>query len=516
MSLRPRALLRLGACCASARACRRAHPVVRRNHHRADRRLAHVREVIRVRAEGSNIRRGIYRDFPTIYPAGDGRQIVVGFRVPVRDARRPAGALAHGDRRQRRARLPGQRRRDAAARRAHLRTRLSHRPADGLLRRSRRAVLERHRQRLGLPHRSGHGARGAARQTFRSADIKLEAYTGPQGAKGRNYTATIDNGAPLFATTRALECARRAHHRRDVAEGFHHGRRWKNRCPPAAGPTSSPGYNYSQRRRRRIASGRSPIEALAQSRSAEEQSAGVPRPLRPGRAALLLLLHLAEGRPRPAVAHHHPRIRIAEGAVAGVDALSHAHGLRQRVLRGRRAEPGGERASAHSAGRRHSRASARRSRCVKQAPPDAKPLSADEEQLLLNLFAEGGTLVLEQENHERVSEARTNHRLSLKERYTSGFFKINGGWHFLGIVLSILLALPALLLPGKTNIWPEWHFTTAGGLVHAVHGAAHARGQRRVRQTAARRRPWRGRPPWITSADSRCTWKWPKARSSSA
>ena len=38
-----------------------------------------VREEIRVRAEGDNIRRGIYRDFPTIYPGKDGRQIVVGF-----------------------------------------------------------------------------------------------------------------------------------------------------------------------------------------------------------------------------------------------------------------------------------------------------------------------------------------------------------------------------------------------------------------------------------------------------
>jgi hypothetical protein len=28
-----------------------------------------VREVIRVRAEGANIKRGVYRDFPTTYPA---------------------------------------------------------------------------------------------------------------------------------------------------------------------------------------------------------------------------------------------------------------------------------------------------------------------------------------------------------------------------------------------------------------------------------------------------------------
>src|ERR1041384_1312972 len=38
-----------------------------------------VREVIRVNAEGENIRRGIYRDFPTIYKGQGGRTIVVGF-----------------------------------------------------------------------------------------------------------------------------------------------------------------------------------------------------------------------------------------------------------------------------------------------------------------------------------------------------------------------------------------------------------------------------------------------------
>src|SRR5688572_12728307 len=38
-----------------------------------------VREVIRVRAEGQEIKRGIYRDFPTIYQDNKGRTIVVGF-----------------------------------------------------------------------------------------------------------------------------------------------------------------------------------------------------------------------------------------------------------------------------------------------------------------------------------------------------------------------------------------------------------------------------------------------------
>jgi len=38
-----------------------------------------VHEAIRVRAEGQNIRRGIYRDYPTIYPRADGGSTVVGF-----------------------------------------------------------------------------------------------------------------------------------------------------------------------------------------------------------------------------------------------------------------------------------------------------------------------------------------------------------------------------------------------------------------------------------------------------
>lgn len=40
-----------------------------------------VTETIRVRAEGKSIRRGIFRDFPTRYKNGDGRDLVVGFEV---------------------------------------------------------------------------------------------------------------------------------------------------------------------------------------------------------------------------------------------------------------------------------------------------------------------------------------------------------------------------------------------------------------------------------------------------
>jgi hypothetical protein len=49
-----------------------------------------VHEVIRVRAEGRQIKRGIYRDFPTIYPGRNGTTVSVGFDF--RSARRDGAA----------------------------------------------------------------------------------------------------------------------------------------------------------------------------------------------------------------------------------------------------------------------------------------------------------------------------------------------------------------------------------------------------------------------------------------
>jgi Predicted membrane protein (DUF2207) len=40
-----------------------------------------VAETIRVEAEGNVIRRGIFRDFPTVYSRPDGTRVEVGFRV---------------------------------------------------------------------------------------------------------------------------------------------------------------------------------------------------------------------------------------------------------------------------------------------------------------------------------------------------------------------------------------------------------------------------------------------------
>jgi uncharacterized membrane protein YgcG len=419
-----------------------------------------VREVIRVRAEGRNIRRGIFRDFPTIYQASDGREIVVGFRFEsaTRDGQDEpwrTEPLGNGVR--------------VYLGSASVMLPQGEHTYELVYRTDRQMGFFADHDEL-YWNVTGNGwafpiDRATARVILPAdiplADVKLEAYTGAQGAKDRNYEATIEDGAPLFATTSGL----------DPREGLTIVARWpkgyitapvEESVPVSGGPTASPGYNYSSDSGNASQSGRSPIEAML-NRDLRKTTLPAFMGLL-GLAALLFYYYyiwLKVGRDPPS------RITIPEyespkgQSPASMRFLMHmgydnecfAAAVLSLAVKGHlRIE---QDAGILGIGKTFT--------LVKQSNPDAKKLSADEEQLLINLFSEGNSLVLKDDNHERVSESRTNHRLSLKERYTSGFFNVNGGWHFLGIVLSILLALPALLLPGKTNLWPEWHFTTPLG-----------------------------------------------------
>jgi uncharacterized membrane protein YgcG len=100
---------------------------------------------------------------------------------------------------------------------------------------------------------------------------------------------------------------------------------------------------------------------------------------------------------------------------------------------------------------------------LRQAKPASQNLSDDERRLLEKLFAGGDSLVLEQKNYATVRSSRSAHESSLVGQYKSSFFRINGGWHFLGILLSLLVAALALSLPGAGDFWPQWHLTTPLG-----------------------------------------------------
>jgi uncharacterized membrane protein YgcG len=414
----------------------------------------YVREVIRVRAEGDKIRRGIYRDFPTIYQGSEGQRYVVSFAFQgaSRDGREEQW---HSENRSNGVRIylgsssttlpPGEHTYDLVYRTDQ---QLGYFPEHDELYWNVTGngwdfPIDRATARVELP--AGIPASG----------IMLEAYTGPQGGKGQDYKAVLENGVPQFITTRALA----------PREGITIVVMWpKGFIMPAvesprsgrAAPVADSNHMSGAGR-----DGRSPAERML---NVDLPNNNLPALL--GLVALALLMTYYYlvwnriGRDPPG------RIAIPEyESPKGQSPASMRYLLRMSYdnecfaaavlslavkgyLRVR------QDAGILGIGRKFT---------LEKTAAGAKELSADEQQLLASLFADGDTLVLENDNHVRVSEARTQHRLTLKERFTSGFFNINGGWHLLGVVLSLLLAAPAVLLPGRTEFWPMWHLATIGG-----------------------------------------------------
>jgi hypothetical protein len=107
---------------------------------------------------------------------------------------------------------------------------------------------------------------------------------------------------------------------------------------------------------------------------------------------------------------------------------------------------------------------------IKQESPDAKPLSAEEQSLLAAIFSKGTRLELKQSNHEWVRAAKSFHKRLIKRRYSPGFFRINGEWHSLGILWSVLVVV-GLVLCANRYVWPEWYFITWLGRATAAAAA---------------------------------------------
>ena len=413
----------------------------------------YVREVIRVRAEGNKIRRGIYRDFPTIYSGADGQKYVVEFAFQ--------GASRDGRPEQWHPENRGNGVRIYVGNASELVQPGEH-TYELVFRTDRQLGYFADHDEL-YWNVTGNGwdfpidrvtARVELPSEIPAADISLEAYTGPQGAKGRDYTATMQANGPLFATTRSL----------GPREGLTIVAMWPKGfiMPPVESSrpaAAAPDTNYLQGDAR---SGWSPAERLLDKDLPEN---GLPALLGLTGLALLMTYYYfiwaRVGRDPPG------RIAIPEYESPkgqspasmrflmrmGYDNECFAAAVLSLAVKGylRIHEDSG----ILGIGRKFT--------LMKTSVQDARPLSADEQQLLTGLFSRGDKLVLENENHEQVSEARTSHGEVLKESYTSGFFSINGGWHVLGIGLSLVLAAPAVLLPGRTGNYPEWHFTTPGG-----------------------------------------------------
>jgi uncharacterized membrane protein YgcG len=424
-----------------------------------------VTESIRVRAEGDKIRRGILRDFPTTYPAKDGRQIVVGFSMA--SARRdgqpePWRTEAHGN---------GVRVYLGSA--AVMLPHGEHVYEITYHTDRQMGFFADHDELYWNVTGTGWGFdidRATARVLLPDAiprsEIKLEAYTGPQGSQGKAYRARLDGSTPFFETTRGL----------DTREGLTIVAMWPKGfiMPAVEGPdvpqplaTTSAGYDMARDAgHAQQQSWNSPAEAILQRELPHDR-----RPVFIALAGLALLLGYyyfiwnRVGRDPPG------RVIIPEYEMpAGQSAASMRYLLRMSY--DNECFAAGILSLAVKGYLRIEQESGvlgfgKSFTLVRTAAPagTATRLSDDEQELLTNIFARGDTLVLKQENHSTVSGARSAHYSTLRQRYKSSFFRINGGWHFLGILLSLLLVPVSMAWPGEADVWPKWYFTTIAGWV---------------------------------------------------
>ncbi len=78
------------------------------------------------------------------------------------------------------------------------------------------------------------------------------------------------------------------------------------------------------------------------------------------------------------------------------------------------------------------------------AGANAPSLAPGEKELYEGLFAEGNVVVLENENHELLGEAKSAHRDSLKKDYRRHYFRTNGVLNIPAIVIVIVATAAAL------------------------------------------------------------------------
>jgi len=388
-----------------------------------------VVETIRVRAEGRAIRRGIYRDFPTLYVNRRGERVVTGFDLlsitrdgrpePHHEERRPDGIRVYAG------------------------------SADVFLDPGEYTYQIVYRTDRQLGFFSDHDelywnvtGNGWAFPIDRaSADvylpaaiprdrIEVEAYTGPQGARGRDYTADIDAGAPMYRTTRAL----------GAGEGLTIVATWpKGYIKP---PDAWARLGFLAR------DGRPALIAIG------------------GLVALTVyyfFIWTRVGRDPPGrivVPQYEPPAGESPAALRYLcnmkyDDRTFAAGILGLAVKG-----------CLSIDQRNAGLFGRSSEYTlqRETPTRAPALTPDESVLLERVFASGSHLELDDENHVTLQAAKSAHEKALRKQYTPRFFRINDRWHFLGVVVSLLLVLFAVVLPlvrGEFDL--SWFASTTAG-----------------------------------------------------
>ena len=418
-----------------------------------------VREAIRVRAEGQNIRRGIYRDFPTTYQRPDGGTTVVAFDF--------LSALRDGNNEPWRTENRGNGVRVYLGSPSSFVSRGEH--LYEIVYRTDRQMgyFADHDELYWNVTGNGWGfpidratARVLLPDAIPRADIRMEAYTGGQGGKGQAFTSQLDHGAPTFTTTQSLR----------PGEGLTIVALWpkgfimppvENSQPPPEGtrpvrppmPASNPNFDETKMAEYYD----SPAEKVLRHSLPHDN-----RPFIFGLLGLALLIAYyyfiwdKVGRDPPGrviIPEYEPPAKQSAASMRyllrmGYDNECFAAGILSLAVKGHLLIK--QSSGILGFGKKFTLERVR--------SPDARPLTHDEQELLRQLFLTDDTLVLEEDNHLRVQGARRHHAAVVEENYKSGFFAINGGWHLLGIVLSVLVFVVTLSQPGKADVWPQWYF----------------------------------------------------------
>lgn len=397
-----------------------------------------VTETLLVRAEGDQIRRGILRDFPTTYVDRRGMRVVTGFDVieVMRDGRpepHRTERLANG-----------------------IRVRIGEPEVYLAPGEYTYAIRYRTDRQLGFfPDHdelywnvTGNGwdfpidsAAAVVRLPGNvPADaIRVEAYTGPQGAQGLDWQASTDAGMASFQTTRGL----------GPREGFTIVASWPK------GVVSAPGTGERVR------------YALRDAWPALLAAMGL----------LLLVAYyirawVAVGRDPPG------RIVVPRYDAPQGQSPASMRYLRRMAYDDRcfaaavlsLAVQGGltiEQEKSGLLGRK-------RTYTLHSSRPASggATCSEDEARLHGQLFASSTSVQLDDKNQVLLNAVKLGHMKQLRKQFTPSLFRINGGWHGGGVVLTLLIGGGLIWLANRAGFAPTWWFATKPGWIAIGAGVA--------------------------------------------
>jgi uncharacterized membrane protein YgcG len=385
-----------------------------------------VRETLQVQAEGEQIRHGIYRDFPTEYTDMEGRRVVVGFRVEaaLRDGQSESFRIE----------------RLANGKRIYL--------GDAQLNLARGEhtyvlVYRTDRQVGFFPSQdelywnvTGNGwafpieiasADVTLPEGVPSDDIRGEAYTGRPGARHQDYQTSVENGVARFTTTRRL----------GVGEGLTIVTMWPT--GHVKQPTRLMQAQYLFRDEQPLFLGWGGLALLSGYYLVVWFRVGRDPP-----RGIVVPLYEPPDSLSPAVMRYLLRMRYDDRCFAAA-ILSLAVKGYLTIAQG---QP------------------YKLTRSSKAASAD---LSRDEKVTLEGLFRGSNSIDLTPQNHEIVRAAKSAHRKCIRVLHMPGFFQINGGWHVLGILTSLLVATGVFLLHPRGDFGPSWFLLNPAG--HATLAA---------------------------------------------